>query len=96
MVMAKGFSREVDGRPTLAFEAGNTGDAKLICKESWLFDDLASLTSGGSSLGSARSKLSVRPARAEEAIVFANVSAKSKPSDDVLLAYLVDLDTDRP
>jgi hypothetical protein len=37
----------------------------------------------------------VRLATAEETDVFVTVAETAKPSDDVLLAYLVDLDTER-
>lgn len=53
------------------------------------------LTSGGAPLRASQSKLSVRLATAEEAVVFASVASAAKSSDDVLLAYLVDLDTER-
>ena len=34
----------------------------------------------------------VRPATAEEVIVFGHMSKAAKPSDDLMLAYLVELD----
>jgi hypothetical protein len=92
--MSSGFSRvftlEVDGRPTLAFEASGTREAQGICKESWLLDDLANLKSGGAPIRAATSKLSVRPATPEEIGVFEQ--AFPEPSDDMALAYLVELD----
>ena len=54
------FTLEVDGRPILTFEAGGLRDARQICKEGWLHDDLAELKSGGVPLYTAQSKLSVR------------------------------------
>jgi hypothetical protein len=94
--MAAGFSRvftlEVDGRPVLAFEAGNTGEAKQLCKETWLLNDLKGLTSDGVPLRTDQSQLSVRAATAEEAVVFGDAAEVAKPSDDLLLAYLVELD----
>ena len=41
------FTLEVDGRPTLAFEASRTREAQEICKGAWLRDDLIVLSSGG-------------------------------------------------
>ena len=35
------FTLEVDGRPTLAFEASNYSEARQLCKETWLLDDLS-------------------------------------------------------
>jgi hypothetical protein len=86
------FTLEVDGRPTLSFEASNTRQAMEIRKEPWLRDDLCSLKSNGIPLCSAASKLSVRLANAEEAIVFSQAANQTKPSDEILLAYLVELD----
>jgi hypothetical protein len=94
--MAAGFSRvftlEVDGRPIVAFEAGNTGEAKQLCKEAWLLDDLRVFTSHGVPLRTDQSQLCVRAATAEEAIVFGHAAEVAKPSDDLLLAYFVELD----
>jgi hypothetical protein len=96
---AAGYSRvftlEVDGRPILAFESVTAREAQQLAKESWLLDDLMVLTAGGAPLRTAQSKLSVRLATAEETDVFVTVAETAKPSDDVLLAYLVDLDTER-
>jgi hypothetical protein len=84
------FTLEVDGRPILAFEAKGLKLAREICKESWLRDDLTSLRSNGIPLAAVRSKLSVRPAIAEEITIFEQ--AGPEPSDDMVLAYLVELD----
>lgn len=94
--MAVGFSRiftlEADGRPTLAFEASSTAEARKLCKESWLIDDLISLKSDGVVLGSANSKLHVRPASPEEAPRFSREFKTEMPTDDVVLVFLVTLD----
>jgi hypothetical protein len=86
------FTLEVDGRPTLSFEASSTREALGVRKELWLHDDLSSHTSNGIPLCSAKSKLTVRPANVQEAITFTQAASEAKPSDDMLLAYLVDLD----
>ena len=86
------FTLEVDGRPILAFEASGTREAQKLCQESWLHNDLSILTSGGVRLRTAKSKLAVRLASPDEATVFALVTNRMKPSDDMTLAYLVDLD----
>jgi hypothetical protein len=86
------FTLDVDGRPTLAFEASGTREAQQLCQESWLHNDLSILTSGGDRLRTAKSKLTVRLASPDEATVFALVTNGMKPSDDMTLAYLVDLD----
>jgi hypothetical protein len=86
------FTLEVDGRPILAFEASNTSEASQLSKETWLLEDLGLLTSNGAPLRTAQSQLSVRPATAKEVIVFGHMSKAAKPSDDLMLAYLVELD----
>jgi hypothetical protein len=50
------------------------------------------LRSDGAPLFTAQSKLSVRLATAEEAIIFGHAANLAKPSDDMVLAYLVELD----
>jgi hypothetical protein len=62
-----------------------------IRKERWLRDDLCSQKSNGVPLCGTASILSVRPANAEEAIVFGRAASETEPSDDILLAYLVEL-----
>ena len=82
-VFSRVFTLEVDGRPTLAFEASGTRQAQQICKESWLLDDLTVLRSVGIPLCTAQSKLSVRLATAEEAIIFGQAAVVAKPSGDM-------------
>jgi hypothetical protein len=91
-VFSRVFTLDVDGRPTLSFEASRTGEAQEICKESWLRGDLILLRSDGAPVCTAQSKLSVRPATAEEAIVYEQAANVAKPSDDLVLAYLIELD----
>ena len=87
------FTLEVDGRPILTFEAGGLRDARQICKEGWLHDDLAELKSGGVPLYTAQSKLSVRPATAEEETVYsAQTGNVREPSDDMIIGYLIELE----
>jgi hypothetical protein len=91
-VFSRVFTLEVDGRPTLAFEARRTREAQEVCKESWLRGDLIVLSSGGSPLCSDRSKFTVRPATADEAVVYEQAATAAKSSDDLVLAYLIELD----
>jgi hypothetical protein len=86
------FTLEADDRPILAFEARATREAQSLCKESWLRSDLALLKSGGAPLLKPTAKLSVRPATAEEATIFAQGADAAKSSDDMVLVYLVELD----
>jgi hypothetical protein len=92
-VFSRVFALEEDGRPTLTFEAGGTREAQQICKESWLLDDLNLLRSGGDPLCTAQSKLSVRPATDEEVAAFEKAAGSASPSGDMMLAYLIKLDS---
>ena len=91
-VFSRVFTLEVDGRATLAFEASATKQAMELCKESWLLDDLTFLRSNGVPLGAVGSRLSVRPATPEEITVYEQAAESAEPSDDMVLAYLVELD----
>jgi hypothetical protein len=91
-VFARAFTLEVDGRPTLIFEARNTREAQELCKEAWLRSDLSTQKSDGVALCDDKSKLTVRLADSEEAIIFSQATAVANSSGDLVLAYLVDLD----
>ena len=93
-VLRRVFALDVDGTPMLAFEARNHSEAQELCREAWLRTDLLSQKSNGVPLCGAKSKLSVRLAEAEEAVLFGEAAkAAANPSDDLVLAYLVELDT---
>ena len=87
------FTLMVDDKPTLAFEASGTREAQQFCRESWLLNDLSTLTSAGARVRTAKSTLSVRLASPDEATIFALVANMKTSSDgDMVLAYLVELD----
>jgi hypothetical protein len=93
-VFSRVFTLEVDGRPILAFEAANSQEAQTICKETWLREDLSVLKSGGVPLYTAQSKLWVRPATAEERVLFfGRIADGQEPSDDMGIGYLIELDS---
>jgi hypothetical protein len=70
----------------------DTREAQEICKESWLRGDLIVLEFGRGSRCSDRSKLTVRLATDEEAAIYEQAAEVAKPSDDIVLAYLIELD----
>jgi hypothetical protein len=86
------FTIEVDGKPTVAFEAKNLREASELCKEGWFRADLSALTSNGSPLCNATAKLKVRSASGPEQQMYADANNVVQASDDLVLAYLVDLD----
>jgi len=60
------FTMEVDGKPVIAFEANGLAEARELCSERWLKDDLAALASGGVPIYKTGAKLQVRRATDEE------------------------------
>jgi len=92
MTYSRVFTLEIDGRPIFAFEASRLQEARQLCKEPWLRADLTSLTSNGVPLLNADANLSVRLADLTETDFFSQAVAATKQSDDMMLAYLVELD----
>lgn len=86
------FTIEIDGNPTIAFEAKNMAEARGLCKEQWLRDDLSALSSDGLALCGVGAKLAVRRATQCETDVYRQAERTVQASDDLVLAYLVDLD----
>jgi hypothetical protein len=86
------FTLDVDGTPTLTFEVSSPREAGELCKEEWLRTDLSLQTSNGSPLCGSDSKLSVRRPTADEVEVFYQSAETATGSDELLLAYLVELD----
>lgn len=85
------FAMEVDGKATFAFEAKNFREAFELCKEDWLRADLREITSNGIPLCSETAKLTVRKADELEARLYRS-AARQAQTEDLVLAYLVDLD----
>jgi hypothetical protein len=78
-------------RAILAFEARNTAEARELCAERWMREDLAALTSEGRPIWNGQDKLSVRPGTVEEAALFHEADG-SEDAEEILLVYLVALD----
>jgi hypothetical protein len=91
-IVARVFTLEVDGKPTVSFEVRNQIEARELCREQWFRTDLCLLTSNGLPLCSTESKLVVRLATAEQNAAFRQAEGAAKPTDDMLLVYLVELD----
>jgi hypothetical protein len=85
------FAMDVDGKATFAFEAKNFREALELCKEAWVRDDLTTITSNGLPLCSSTAKLTVRRADEAEIVIYRNAAIQAQ-TEDLILAYLVDLD----
>ena len=86
------YAIDVNGRPTIAFEAKSFREARELCKEQWLRGDLGALTSNGFPLCSVDAKLTVRRATEDERRIYEEAEQSVQASDDLVLAYLVELD----
>jgi hypothetical protein len=95
-VMSRIFTIEIGDTPTLTFEAQTLREAHELCNEQWLKDDLAEAKSDGAPLWDGKAKLRVRMARPDESALFAEANNNGRPSDGLMLVYLVELDGEEP
>jgi hypothetical protein len=86
------FTIEVDGKPTVTFEAGRLREAAELCREDWFRADLNALNSNGIPLCGVGSKLRARIANELERAAYQEAAQQAQPRDEILLAYLVELD----
>ena len=86
------FAIEVDGKPTLAFEAKRYSEAEAICGDEALRAKLSLPKSGGFPICGDNALLDVRLAHPDEAAIYRQAVGTSQSTDDLLLVYLVGLD----
>jgi hypothetical protein len=86
------FTIDIGDTPVLTFEAQNLREAREVCHEHWLKEDLVEVKSRGVSLWNGKAKLRARPALPDEAALFIEVKNGREPSDDLMLVYLVEVD----
>jgi hypothetical protein len=92
MPAAPVFTIDVGDTPTVTFEAQNLREARELCREQWLQDDLTGARSSGVPLWDRKAKLQARRALPDETALFAEAKAAGQPSDGLMFVYLVDLD----
>jgi hypothetical protein len=85
------WTLEVDGKPTLAFEAWKYREANELCHEDWLRVELGLQKLNGVPLCRADSDLRIRLARPAEMVLYRR-TVEANPSDDSNLVYLIKLD----
>ena len=83
------FTIDVNGRPTVAFEAAHLREAYELCRQSRFSDDLSSLTSKGVPLWRLGSKMKARTASVAER-ASDQAAAEAVPQLDELFLFLVD------
>lgn len=87
------FTLNIGGKPVLAFEAKNLREAWELCHEEWLRDEVARLRSNGLPLWDGAAKLQSRSATETERAKYREAAkAAESPADELVLAYLVELD----
>src|SRR5215831_905110 len=86
------FTIDVDDRPTVTFAVQNLREARELCHEHWLKEDLAEAKSGGVPLWDGKAKLRARLSLPEEIVLFVQAKNNGQPSDGLMFVYLVELD----
>jgi hypothetical protein len=86
------FTIEVDGIPTLAFEAKKFSEAEVISESEGLRAKLSSQRSASSPLCGDNAVLHVRLAHPEEAALYRQATEASQSTGNLMLVYLVELD----
>jgi hypothetical protein len=86
------FVLEVDGRPTLAFEAASLDEALEICGDVDLKTDLCALTCAGISICTNVSTLVPRLANSSEMASFERALGLAPASDQPTMAFLIKVD----
>ena len=86
------FTLEINGRPTLVFEAMGLAEASGICLDADLRSDLRALTSDGIPICAEDANLSPRPATQEEIAAFKHAVELAPTSDEPTMAFLIKID----
>ena len=87
------YTVEIDGKPTVSFEAKSTREANELVKEAWFKEDLLLLTSEGQPLWDGAAPLRARAASEAESERYRGFAAEAEETTgDILLAFLVTLD----
>ena len=86
------FTIEVDGKPTLAFEAKRYSEAEAIGGDEGLRARLGLLKSGDVPVCGDNAVLDVRLAHPDEAALYRQAAGASRSTGDLMLVYLVELD----
>jgi len=87
------FTLDVGDKAILAFEARSLREARELCHEQWLREDIARLSSNDTPIWDGSARLRTRYATEPEIARYRAVSRNGEPSSgDLVLAYLVELD----
>ena len=89
----KVYVLQVGDRPILSYEADSFNSARGLIKEQWLLSDLKKARSNAAVVWDGKAALTVRNASVEETEVFAAGKQAAKETDDMLIVYLIELDS---
>ncbi len=93
MIAPAVFTLDINAIPILSFEAKNLRESWELCHEQWLREELAQLCSNGVPLWDGKSRLQSRYATQAETDFYLEAARERQTTDeDMLLAYLVELD----
>jgi hypothetical protein len=93
MMQSAIFTLDVGDRPILAFEAKNLREAWELCHERWLLEDVARLPSDGIPLCDRAATLRSRGSTERERAIYREAAqGAGSLTDELVLAYLVELD----
>ena len=91
-VLDTAFTIVVGDVPVVTFGAKNFSEAYELAREEWLLADFARYRSNGRPLWDGKAKLSVRRASDGEKEALSAAIKESMPGEDLVLAFLVELD----
>jgi hypothetical protein len=86
------FALEIDGKPTLVFQATGVEEAQQICADPDFGVDLASLTSDGIPICSKDATLGARPALQHEIAAFQHAIEVASATEEPTMVFLVKID----
>ena len=88
------FALDIGGKPVLTFEAKNLREAWEVCHEAWLKDDVRRLRSNALPLWDGKAHMRARYASQSETALHRQAVTGAQPqSDELVLTYLVELDS---
>jgi hypothetical protein len=92
-IINKVYILEIGDRPILSYEADSFNDARSLIKEKWLQSDLKKARSHGATVWDGKTPLVVRNSSVAETEIFAAGKKAADDSDDMLIVYLIELDS---
>jgi hypothetical protein len=85
------FTVAANNSPLIAFHAENSVEARALCREKWLREDLRKATSAGRPVWDGRTPLALKLASSDEVRTFEQAAAAT--ADTQIVAYLIPVDS---